>query len=65
MALAFISVFVSLLWRFLLLGLRYCGRPGAEQFPVPVCPGQWLLLKFMCVLLDVVGVLLCLVVGAS
>ena len=42
MALAFISVLVSLLWRFLLLGLRYCSRPDAEQFPVH--PGQQLLL---------------------
>ena len=63
MALAFISVFVSLLWRFLLLGLRYCSRPGAEQFPVH--PGQRLLLSFMRASLHVVVVLPCLVVGAS
>jgi len=40
MALAFISVFGGMMWHLVCcLGLRYCSRPGAEQFPVP--PGQW------------------------
>ena len=62
MALAFISIFGSLLWRFL-LSLRYHSRPGAKQFPVSL--GQRLLLYFKRVLLHVVRVLLCLVFGAS
>ena len=60
MVLAFISVFASILWRFvcLLLGVVLQLRPGAELRV------SSLFFQFMGVSLHVVIVLLCVVVGA-